>query len=241
MDPIIRTVRTPEKSAPLVLRKAALAPIAVLVGAARMKPPPLIEEMTPEHPAPERVAPTEPPPTVDDSARIEAALEEARKLGYAEGFASGAEEAKRALAEQRAALERLLASLDKAYRAALEGVEDVALAITGEAVCKILGETAATGEGVRAIVGECTRRLRAEEKLLVRLCPADLKLLKEGDREAASETPTLEFLPDASIQLGGCIVETGAGRIDATLETQLGRLRETLLATRRARQSGEQP
>src|SRR6266702_3141753 len=90
MDPIIRTVRTPEKSAPLVLRKAALAPIAVLVGAARMKPPPLIEEMTPEHPAPERVAPTEPPPTVDDSARIEAALEEARKLGYAEGFARGA-------------------------------------------------------------------------------------------------------------------------------------------------------
>src|SRR6266581_1582332 len=225
MDPIIRTVRTPEKSAPLVLRKAALAPIAVLVGAARMKPPPLIEEMTPEHPAPERVAPTEPPPTVDDSARIEAAPEEA----------------KRALAEQRAALERLLASLDKAYRAALEGVEDVALAITGEAVCKIFGETAATGEGVRAIVGECTRRLRAEEKLLVRLCPADLKLLKEGDREAASETPTLEFLPDASIPLGGCIVETGAGRIDATLETQLGRLRETLLATRRARQSGEQP
>jgi len=45
----------------------------------------------------------------------------------------------------------------------------------------------------------------------------------------------MEFLADPSIEMGGCIIETSAGRLDAKLETQLSRLSQALLAVRLAR------
>ncbi len=119
----------------------------------------------------------------------------------------------------------------------MSGIEDIALDVAWEAVCKILGGAVATRQGIRALVEQSANRVRSEEKMTVRLCPADLRILKAGKdpSEAEDEPRRMEFLADASIEMGGCIIETSAGRIDATLETQLSRLHQALLAVRLAR------
>jgi flagellar assembly protein FliH len=211
----------------MILRKAAVAAQAVRVGA--RSPAPGAPAQATEEPAAV--------PEVDRTALFEAAREEARAQGYAEGFASGDKEARRELDERRVALERVIASIEAAREAALTSVEDIALGIAWEAVCRILGEVVATRQGIRALVEQGAAKVRSEEKIVVRLCPADLEVLgNRGDSlEGESSRGGTDFLADASIELGGCIIETAAGRIDATLETQLSRLREALLATRLAR------
>jgi flagellar assembly protein FliH len=220
----------------LILRKAAVAAKAVRVGARKAAASaPSADAAATEQPG--GSDPGAKLPEIDLAAQIEAAREQARTEGYAEGFASGDKEAKRELAQRVAALERLLASIEGAHEAALAGLEDLALGIAWEAVCKIIGELAATRQGIRALVEEGANKVRSEEKMVIRLCPADLEILAGGGEslEGESGLGRMEFLADASIATGGCIIETGAGRIDATLETQLARLREALLAVRLAR------
>ena len=211
----------------MVLRKVAVAAQAVRVGA--RKPP--------AAPAAQAMQPPDAVPEVDRATLIEAAREEARAQGYAEGFASGDKDARRELSEKRAALERLIESIEEAREAALVSVEDVALGVAWEAVCRILGEVAATRQGIQALVEQGAAKVRSEERMVVRLCPSDLEVLGDeaGSIDGGSARERTDFLADASISMGGCVIETGAGRIDATLETQLSRLRDVLLAVRLAR------
>jgi flagellar assembly protein FliH len=77
-------------------------------------------------------------------------------------------------------------------------------------------------------------RVRSNEKARVRLSPADHQLLAQQAESGGIDTTRFELVSDKAIALGGCVVETRAGRIDGTLETQLARLADTLLAARRA-------
>jgi flagellar biosynthesis/type III secretory pathway protein FliH len=244
MGPIAHPARGGGAAQTLVLRKATVAAQAVPVGAARKAAAVVnvpVEDAAPADRTVGGTVPAEGASATDRAAEIEAvreqALEQARELGYAEGLSRGDEEAKRELAQRRSEFERLVASMEKAHQEALAGTEDMALGIAWEAVCKILGEAAVTRPGIQALVEQTASRVRAEEKMVVRLCPSDIGILKEGrdPSEAGDEPRRLEFLADASIEMGGCIIETSAGRIDAKLETQLSRLSQTLLAVRLAR------
>lgn len=204
----------------LVLRNAAIAPQAVPVGAARRA------AVAPK----EAPAPAPAQPVVDHAAQLAAAAEEARRQGYEEGFAIGSEEAARTLAQRCGELEALAKSLGEAHRRALEGLEDIALGIGWEALCKLLGESALAKDAMLAMVRHSLGRVK-DEAVVVRVNPGDLELLRE-------HLPATGFAADASVELGGCVIEAGGGWIDARLETQLERLREALLAARAARREG---
>lgn len=241
MGPLSPPVRAGGAGQTLVLRKALVEAQAIPVGAARR-----IAELSSASTKGEAgvgmtadasVA-AEGPPAIDRAAQIEAAREQALEQGYADGFANGAAEAKKELAQRRSELQGLVASIEESYQLALAGIEDIALGVAWEAVCKILGEAAATREGIRALVEQGASKVRTEERMVVRLCPDDIAALREDPTESGDGPRRMEFLPDASIEMGGCVIETGAGRIDATLETQMTRLREALVAIRLARRKG---
>ena len=71
--------------------------------------------------------------------------------------------------------------------------------------------------------------------MLVRLATADADLLRDmhGEMTRLAGIKGLEIVADDSIALGGCLLETARGGLDARLETQVQRLRELLLAARR--------
>ncbi|MCS7172057.1 MAG: FliH/SctL family protein [Armatimonadetes bacterium] len=76
-------------------------------------------------------------------------------------------------------------------------------------------------------VQEAAGRLHGFVELVVRLNPRDLALL--GDRAGGVERPGLRvrWVPDPQVE-GGCVVESDAGTVDASLPTQLTSLRERL-------------
>jgi flagellar assembly protein FliH len=185
----------------------------------------------------------------------EKALQEARtqleQEAYAAGFQKGEEDAKRAVAEQaeqhvRQQTERLadlIRSLDEAKREAIEAQEDILIEIAFAAVCRIMGEAATTREGILSMIHEAASRCRERDQLTVRLNPQDWDLMQQP----TDETPALDLdgritlQRDPSIKVGGCIVETETGTLDARLDMQLERMRDALLAARRAAEGMEGP
>lgn len=113
-------------------------------------------------------------------------------------------------------------------------MEEIAVAMAFEAVCKVLGDTALTKEGVQALVRQAATHAINTEQMVVRLHPGDLAVLREAGAldGAISSGAAVSWLADNAVALGGCVLETDGGELDARLETQLDRLRATLLAAR---------
>ena len=160
----------------------------------------------------------------------ETARELGRQRGMQEGRAAGAEEIRREAETELARIRSIAAGLQGALASGIRGIEDVAVAIAFEAVCKMLGTAAVSRDGIHALVHEAARHAAGAQQVTVRLHPADLAALQAaGGLDAATQ-----WAADKSIELGGCVVETEGGTLDARLETQVERLRATVLAARAA-------
>ncbi|NHZ89931.1 hypothetical protein F2P45_13045 [Massilia sp. CCM 8733] len=162
------------------------------------------------------------------------ARELGRQRGLEEGRQSGAEEAKKTFGAELARVRSIADALQQATVSGFKGLEDMAVAIAFEAVCKMMGSAAVTREGIHALVSEAAAHAVSSEKVVVRLHPGDLAALREaGALDDALPSGTLvSWSGDKNVALGGCIVETESGELDARLETQLERLRATLISAR---------
>jgi flagellar assembly protein FliH len=159
------------------------------------------------------------------------AVEEGHANGLSQGTAKAAEAARSKLRR----LDTLIGQLGQAFDSKLDDVEDVAVAIAYEAVVKILGTALGTSEGVRAVVAQALAATRQHEKLTVRLAPEDFQLLMQDTEAQILESSGVELRPDEQVEPGGCIVDTGTGRLDARLHTQLLSLRQVLVQARQTR------
>lgn len=176
------------------------------------------------------------------SARAEAEQELASAHADAErrGYAAGEEKGERAATElMQAQIDRfksLASQLNLSKLKVLDDAEDAVVEIAFAAICRVLGGHAASRDTVLGIVREAAAAVRDREQVLVRLHHEDLSLLSDyGD------VPELDvrLVADQTVRLGGCIVDSSTGSLDARIETQVARLGEALRAARAARQQDE--
>jgi flagellar assembly protein FliH len=164
----------------------------------------------------------------------DALRDQARQQGMAEGRAAGEEDGRRSLDAAVAELQAVTAKIPQALAAGIRGVEDIAVAIAYEASCKMMGDMAHLREGILALVQQAAAYAHNVESAVVRLGTRDFITL----REAGALTDTLpsglavRWLADDGISVGGCVIETDGGDIDARLDMQFDRLRQTLLRVR---------
>ncbi|GAB2842930.1 hypothetical protein GCM10027277_07800 [Pseudoduganella ginsengisoli] len=166
----------------------------------------------------------------------ETAREMGRQRGLQEGREAGAAESRQAFAAELARMRSIVDKLHGAVENGVAGLEEMAVAIAFESVCRILGDKAITAEGVRGIVRETVSHVAARDGVTVRLHPDDLSALRSvGALEAPADNGApVSWVADTTLALGGCIVEGGGGELDARLDTQIERLRAALLAARGA-------
>lgn len=168
----------------------------------------------------------------------EKARELGRQRGLQEGREAGAEEAKKSFEADLARVRSIADKLQQVTESGIKGMEDIAVAIAFEAVCKMMGSAAVSREGILALVQEAASHAVASEGVTVRLHPGDLAALQSAGAldPALASGDKVEWVADKEIVLGGCVVETDSGDIDARLETQIAALRKTLLQARRKSQ-----
>lgn len=158
--------------------------------------------------------------------------EEAQRQGHEEGLARAREEMERELNKRSARLDSLAVELVGARNAVLDVAEDDLLALAVSCVHRILGDTVVSVPAIQAIVQRALSQFRSTCRVNVGLHPADLALW----RESGTSLPEREVLlvGDERVALGGCVVSSEDGSLDARLEAQLDRLHAILMAARRA-------
>ena len=172
------------------------------------------------------------------------ALERSRTRGHEEGYetgmSQGLEEGRGAYLSGHAALDRLAADLSRKVDSDLALVEDSVVAIAFEAVCKLIGETLVTPEGIAARVRELLQRVRDKDRLTIRLHPQDLELIEERETFGLDSSAEVDWVADEALDAGSCIIGTAAGTLEARLDEQLGLVKSVLLAVRNQTRRGEQ-
>jgi flagellar assembly protein FliH len=163
-------------------------------------------------------------------AGAEAILAAARQEGYAAGHADARDqvstalaalaEAARALAEQRARLEREA------------GREATALAV--EIAARLVrAEVAVRPERVADVVRGAIRRAADRSSLIALVSPADLAACRAAAPAILAEMGGIsgfEVIDDPRVGAGSCVLQTPGGDVDATFESQLARVLEALAA-----------
>jgi flagellar assembly protein FliH len=167
------------------------------------------------------------------------AIDSAREEGLKQAWQSAEAHYKGQLETLRALIE----SVRDARQRYVEDVGDEALEIVFVAVTKILGAGFVTREAAVAAVREAIRCCKERGRMLVKVAPEDFGLLDARRRElleggSASE---VELVADEQVKWGGCVLEGASGNLDARLETQLQRLRDTLLRARKSWANPNEP
>jgi flagellar biosynthesis/type III secretory pathway protein FliH len=159
--------------------------------------------------------------------------------GFEEGKLAGIKESKQELSEEMAdqlarfsadlnkVTERLQVEIGRWFEDSEEKMTDLAIV----AVRKLLAaELAISRESALEIVKEALQDVTHSRHARIRVNPFDSLILKDHRQElmnAAGSLRDVEFVSDPKIA-GGCIIETDGGVVDATLETKLGLLEDSL-------------
>lgn len=161
-----------------------------------------------------------------------AVLEEARERGHGEGFAAGQQQGREQLEPVIAAMIEALAGIEQERDEVSAAVEQAAVELALKIAEQVLaGQLEADPTVVVDIVRGALRRLVDRERVTVLVNPEDLELLREMAPTLVAELGGIEHCEVQSerrVGRGGAIVRTAEGEIDATIQTKLDRVRETL-------------
>lgn len=184
--------------------------------------------------------PTEPPPEFTRQLaalrqEAERGAAEARQSGFQEGEAAGRRAAEM---ELRPVLERLAKSIEElaGLRPAAAAHAETGLLKLATAIARriLRREISVDPQAVESLVRMALERVRAEDVLRVRVHPEHAALLKAAlDRLPGARDIAVQ--PDAQLDRGGVVLETGRGNLDASIETQLAEIERGLTDRLRGR------
>lgn len=155
--------------------------------------------------------------------------EEGRKAGRADAIAQFTSQLKDLQVSFTAALEQWEADRNDMVLAAREDVLRLALAVAEKVTYRII-QTDSTVIGDQ--LAEALALLVAPRAVTVAVAPQDRALVEAMLPELIDKINTCTHAAirdDPSVTPGGCVISTGAGRIDATIERQIQRIVDTLL------------
>lgn len=162
---------------------------------------------------------------------LRAAYGEAERRGLEAGAAQAQQVAEELVQAQVARLQAAAASLQQAQSTLTPALQEDAVELAFAMLCRLLGEQAASRAGIGAMLQLQLATLRERRDLTVRLHPADCALMAAAEVDGGA---ALRYVPDAGVELGGCLIDSPAGTLDARLEYQLEQLRQALLQARSA-------
>jgi flagellar biosynthesis/type III secretory pathway protein FliH len=177
---------------------------------------------------------SEEPPPKEKGPSVEAIKENAFQKGFIEGkrvgFESGTKKVDPVINSLGEALGQL-ENIRKQIHETLEAeVARLALAIAKKIVCH---EIKTDQETVVCVAREALSRVENPGNVKIKLHPDDLKFIKDTQSQLSHflhNVESIRFEAEASIQSGGCLIETDLGDIDARIEKQFQAIEESFQA-----------
>lgn len=164
-------------------------------------------------------------------------VEAIEEKAYQKGIAAGKKEVEEKLAQATKALTQAAKKLSTQSESIMQRSADDMLQLVMAISERILHfEISEHKEVVVRVVQQTINAAVQAEEFHIRVNPEDIEVLNEHKPlfiASLSGLSNIEFIGDASITRGGCVLESPSGRVDATLETQLdeifAHLKETMV------------
>jgi flagellar biosynthesis/type III secretory pathway protein FliH len=167
-------------------------------------------------------------------AEAERIREQARAAGEAEGRAAGMAAVRAELQPTLSALSAAVGELGALRAQVIGELESDAVALALRVAEHVVaGAIDAEPERIVDIAGLALRRITDRRHVTLVVNPADLELLSESMAGLLSELGGIEqcnVQSDRRVARGGAVARTDAGEVDASIETQLTRVREIVAA-----------
>jgi type III secretion protein L len=148
------------------------------------------------------------------------AREEEKQRGYQDGITEGKANMSR----------QMIDTISKTINY-FSTVEEKVVEIVITAVRKILG-TIGDETVAHQIVKNALGMVRNQKQITLRVCPSELEMIKNRINEIMAMYPGISFVdivPDARLKKGGCILESDMGVVDASVDSQIENIRQSLL------------
>lgn len=160
----------------------------------------------------------------DRAEAIRAEAEEAYEARRREGYDDGVMEGRMEQAEKM--METAMQAVEY-----IENIEETLVGVVTSAVRKIIGELDEKERIVR-VVRTALVAVRSQQKVLIRVCPADEAAVRDALSAMIASAPGgvsfLDVSADPRMKPGDCILESELGVVDGGLETQLKALENAL-------------
>jgi len=202
-----------------------------------------IQEGTPPPPmAPEAIAETEGAADLVEEARrradeliAEASTEiadvraEGYRIGRESGYSDGMAAARAELADALMVVQAAALSAQRVREQLLASTEHEIVELVIESVRTVIGTRVETDPAfVLQTVEHAMQRLGNQNVVRLRVNPADLSVVTSHLDTRNGAVQPFEVFGDGGIGVGGCIIDTAAGEIDARLDVQLEALTRAL-------------
>ncbi len=167
-------------------------------------------------------------------AEAERIREQARAAGEAEGRAAGLDAVRAELEPALTALSAAVTELGALHAQVVSELESDAVTLALRMAEHIVaGAMQVEPERIVNVAGLALRRITERRRVTLVVNPADLELLSEAVPELQAELGGIEHCnvqSDRRVAPGGVLARTDEGEIDASIETQVARVREIVAA-----------
>lgn len=154
---------------------------------------------------------------------------EGYRMGHVEGYRDGLAAARASLAEELA----LVQAVGRAAKAARDGVvaaaeRDIIELVIAAAQAVVGEQSEIDTQLVLQTLERASQRLGSQNALRVRVSPTDASLVQATLAQRDGAAAAWEVLSDGAIAVGGCIIETATGEVDARLDVQMDAIARVL-------------
>ena len=155
---------------------------------------------------------------------IAQAADEAARAAHAQESERLQEAARQQGQALQARIEALVGELPQAITRRLEDAQDDILALCAEVVARLVGTVAVRPEAIRGAVVQALMQVRTRPLVSIALHESDLAVLRalpDAERWMQQMAPQAQWVASPDVAVGGCVVQSPEGGLDARLDTQL--------------------
>lgn len=159
-----------------------------------------------------------------------AAVEDQRRLGWQQGYGEGWQQALQENAGTAQRLALVVAAVTADYEASARNLDEQLVSLSLMLARLIVQhEVAIAPDTVLRVARAALREVSIAQAVALRVHEDDAALLQARISSLGlPDTVRVAVVVDPAVAAGGCMVESGAGRVDATIDTQLARLERLL-------------
>ena len=160
---------------------------------------------------------------------------EARESGYEAGYQQGQDRAQREISDLLTFAEAAVREVADTRSRMLEESEEALVRLAIQVAEKVLqAKLELEPERVADVLRGALRKAYVRDRMQVVCNPDDLALIESASADLQSQVGTLkdlELIGDRRVARGGVIVRTPGGDVDATIGSQIDRLRAVMLGS----------